>query len=178
MMFGDALVLFLTAIAHEDVAIVTAVYLILERDMPPAVALAAIYGGTLVGNLTVYAVGAAAHRGRWFQHWHVSERVARVRDRVSHHWAVTLLLCRLTPGLLWPTLLGCGWLGIRFARFAVVCAVAAALYVIPVLALAVALGEALPRARGVWPWVALTALALTTGALGMWWWRRRKRPAR
>ena len=177
-MLGDALVLFLTAIAHEDVAIVTAVYFILERDMPPTLALVSIFGGTLIGNLAVYAVGAAAHRGRWFQRWHVSERVARVRDRVSRHWAITLLLCRLTPGLLWPTLLGCGWLGVRLARFAVVCAAAAALYLVPVLALALALGEALPRASGVWPWVALTALGLAAGILGLWWRHRCKRPAR
>lgn len=159
-MLGDGLVLFLTAVAQEDVAIVTAAYFILERGMPAAVALASVYGGMLLGNLAVYAIGAAAHRGRWFERWHVGERVARVRDRLSRHWVITVLLCRLTPGLLWPTLLGCGWLGIRFARFAAVCAAAAALYVAPMLTLAVALGEALPRPSGAWPWIALTALAL------------------
>lgn len=144
-MLGDGLLLFLTAMAQEDIAILTAGYLILERGMPPAVALAAVYAGALLGNLGIYGLGAAAHRWRWTERWHIGERVARVRERLLRHWVPTVLLCRLTPGLLWPTLLGCGWLGISVARFAAVNAVAAGIYLSAVLTLAVTLGGTLAQ---------------------------------
>lgn len=145
-MLGDGLLLFLTAVAQEDIAILTAAYFIIERDMPPAVAWAAVYIGALLGNIGIYGIGAAAHRWRWTERWHVGDRVARVRERLSRHWIATVLLCRLTPGLLWPTLLGCGWLGISVARFAIVNAIAAAVYLSVALALMVILGgSVLPR---------------------------------
>lgn len=156
-MLGDGLLLFLTAMAQEDIAILTAGYLILERGMPPAVALAAVYAGALLGNLGIYGLGAAAHRWRWTERWHIGERVARVRERLLRHWVPTVLLCRLTPGLLWPTLLGCGWLGVPFARFAAISAVAAMIYVPLMLALIVTFGEALPREPDAWRWVMLLA---------------------
>lgn len=140
-MLGDGLLLFLTAVAQEDIATLTAAYFVVERGMPPAVAWAAVYTGALVGNIGVYGLGAAAHRWRWTERWHVGDRVARVRERLSRHWIPTVLLCRLTPGLLWPTLLGCGWLGISFARFAFVNAVAAGIYLSAALTLVVTLGE-------------------------------------
>lgn len=144
-MLGDGLLLFLTAMAQEDIAILTAGYFILERGMPPAVALAAVYTGALLGNLGVYGLGAAARRWRWTERWHIGERVARVRARLSRHWIPTVLLCRLTPGLLWPTLLGCGWLGIPFAGFALVNGVAAAIYLSATLTSIVTLGEGMVR---------------------------------
>lgn len=148
-MLGDGLLLFLTAIAQEDIAMLTAAYFIVEREMPPVVAWAAVYAGALLGNTGIYGLGAAAHRWRWTERWHIGDRVARVRERLSRHWVPTVLLCRLTPGLLWPTLLGCGWLGISFARFAAVNAVAAGIYLSVALALVVTLGESVvPRLTG------------------------------
>lgn len=148
-MFGDGLLLFLTAIAQEDIAVLTAAYFILDRGMPPAVAWAAVYTGALLGNLGIYGLGAAAHRWRWTERWHIGERVARVRERLLRHWVPMVVLCRLTPGLLWPTLLGCGWLGISFARFAIVSAMAAAVYLSVALTLMVILGgSVLPRLTG------------------------------
>lgn len=148
-MLGDGLLLFLTAMAQEDIALLTAAYFILERGMPPAVAWAAVYAGALLGNIGIYGVGAAAHRWRWTERWHVGDRVARVRERLARHWIVTVLLCRLTPGLLWPTLLGCGWLGIPLARFAIANAIAAAIYLSAALALMVTLGASvIPRFTG------------------------------
>ena len=142
-MLSDGLLLFLTAIAQEDIAILTAAYFILERGMPPTVAWVAVYTGALLGNIGIYGVGAAAHRWRWTKRWHVGDHVARVRERLSRHWIATVLLCRLTPGLLWPTLLGCGWQGIPSARFALVNAVAAGVYLLVALPLVVTLGGTL-----------------------------------
>ena len=148
-MLGDGLLLFLTAIAQEDIALLTAAYFILERGMPPGVAWTAVYAGALLGNIGIYGVGAAAHRWRWTERWRVGERVARVRARLARHWIPTVLLCRLTPGLLWPTLLGCGWLGISLARFVIVNAIAAAVYLAAALALMVLLGASvMPRLTG------------------------------
>ena len=148
-MLGDGLLLFLTAMAQEDIALLTAAYFILEHGMPPVVAWSAVYAGALLGNIVIYGVGAAAHRWRWTERWHVGERVARVRERLAHHWIPTLLLCRLTPGLLWPTLLGCGWLGISLARFVIVNAAAAAVYLAVALTLIILLGgSVIPRLTG------------------------------
>ena len=141
---GDALVLFLAAMAQEDIALVTAGYFILEHDMRPAVAFAMVGGGSWLGNLILYGIGRLARRARWLERWHVDARVARVRDRLRRHWIVTVLLCRLTPGLVWPTMLGCGWLAVPIARFAIVSAAAAGGYAALVLAVVTALGAALP----------------------------------
>lgn len=141
---GDELVLFLAAMAQEDIALVTAGYFILEHNMPPAVAFAMVGGGSWMGNLIVYGVGRLAHRARWLGRWHVDARVGRVRERLRRHWIVTVLLCRLTPGMVWPTMLGCGWFDIPPVRFAAVSAAAAAMYTALMLALVITLGAALP----------------------------------
>ena len=140
---GDALVLFLAAMAQEDIAVVTAGYFILEHDMPPALAFAMVGGGSWMGNLVIYGFGRLAHRARWLERWRVDARVTHVRDRLRRHWIMTVLLCRFTPGLVWPTMLGCGWLAVPVARFAVVSAAAAGGYAALMLALVTAIGAAL-----------------------------------
>ncbi len=159
---GDALVLFLAAMAQEDIALVTAGYFIIERGMSPALAFAMVGGGSWMGNLMIYGTGRLAHRARWLERWHVDARVARVRDRLRRHWIATVLLCRLTPGMVWPTMLGCGWLAVSVARFALVSAVAAGGYAALMLTLVIALGAALPRGAliGIALGLALIALLL------------------
>jgi len=158
---GDALLLFVTAIVQEDVALLAAAYFIVERGMPPALAAASVYGGTLLGNLAIYSLGATAHQRRW----RIGERVARVRARLRRHWARTLLVCRLIPGLLWPTLLGCGWLGISLARFALVNALAAAIYVAVALTLLVMLGDMLVRPMADSEYRPVRPLSVTSAAI-------------
>ena len=47
---------------------------------------------------------------------------------LSVYLVKVLVLCRITPGLLFPTFVACGWFRIPFSRFALVSIVSGAVY--------------------------------------------------
>jgi membrane protein DedA with SNARE-associated domain len=158
----DVAVLLLTALLHEDVALFSAGLFIAERRVPAGVALAAVYVGVIANNYMVYLLGGAARRLPWLRRWLIGEKIERVRTRLQRRLLPTLALCRFMPGLLSPTLLGCGWLGIAPMRFIPAMLLAAALYVPLVLTIVTSLGEAVFRRVGKNAWWVLLAFAVAT----------------
>lgn len=154
----NALIVFLTALLQEDIAILSAGFFVVERDMPLAIAFAAVYSGMLTSNFLLYGLGMMARRLPWAQRWLIGAKVEHVRQRLRERLVLTVALCRLTPGLLFPTLLGCGWLGVSFARFALITAVTAVLYVPLMLMLVVMFGEIVRQRLSDWAWLSLVAL--------------------
>jgi membrane protein DedA with SNARE-associated domain len=164
-MFPAGLMVFLTACLHEDVAILTAAYFVVEQGMSPALAASLAYAGMLANNLTLYTLGAHARRHAWIQRWLQGDRAVRIRHRLERHLITTLALSRLGQGMLTPALLGCGCLHVPLRRVVLVVAATAAIYLAVLLTLAVTLGERALREAGNWSWVVPLALVVFAGLL-------------
>lgn len=142
-MLLNVLILFLAATLHEDVAILMACFFALERDTALVYGLSAVYLGAVLNNYAIYGLGVAARRLPGVRRWLIGDRVEQVRQRLKKHLVSTIVVCRFIPGSLSPSILGCGWLGVPFARFAWIIAVTAAGYVALVAAVVYTLGDAL-----------------------------------
>lgn len=164
-MIPAGLIVFLTACLHEDVAILTAAFFVVEQGMSPALAASLAYAGMLANNLTLYLLGASARRHGWVQRWLLGERAMRIRYRLERHLMTTLALSRLGQSMLTPALLGCGALHVPLRRVMPVVAVTAAIYLAGMLTLAIALGESVVRQAGNWAWVVPLALLVFAGLL-------------
>lgn len=86
-------------------------------------------------------MGKTARRLPQARRWLIGTRVERAHRTLERHFAPAVLLCRLTPGLMYVTFLACGWFRLSFPRFALYAAIAAGLYVPLMLALVVTFGE-------------------------------------
>ncbi|MGE5505263.1 MAG: hypothetical protein ACM31L_12635 [Actinomycetota bacterium] len=154
----QAVLLFLATFVHEDTAILGGGYLVHGDEMTIATALAILVGGVVVGDLGIYGLGMLAARvrplRRFADKWvDESRRTWLERNVVAAVW-----VCRLAPGVLFPTFLTCGFLALPFRRFAVGVIGSAVVYVPAMLALVLAVGgEALGR-FGVWGWGGAAAL--------------------
>jgi membrane protein DedA with SNARE-associated domain len=162
-----ALLLFGTALLHEDVAILGAGLLATEGRLPVGALYALVYAGVLLNNSTVYALGAAARRLPRLRRWLIHDNVEKLRRRLERGLLPALALCRFVPGVLTPTLLGCGWLGIPFDRFVVAAALAAGAYLALALTLVLVIGETVLRYAGDNHWLLFPALAVV--AMVVYW---------
>jgi membrane protein DedA with SNARE-associated domain len=156
----DGLVLFLLASLHEDVAVLTACYFSIERGMPLGDGLAVVYVGAVINNYVIYGLGAMARRLPGLRRWLIHENARKMRRRLGRHLVHTLVVCRFIPGSLSPVILGCGWLGVPFPRFALTIAVSAGLYLVLVAAIACTLGETVLKQFSGYAWaIAFTVVA-------------------
>ena len=166
-MLLNVLMLLLTASLHEDVAVLLAGYFVLEHGMPLAQALFVVYIGAVANNFVIYGLGMIARRLPALRRWLIGARVERVRRQLEQHLVKTVVLCRFVPGTLSPAILGCGWLGVPFARFAVTTAITAALYIGFIAALMFTLGDAVLKrvTEGAWLFaLVLAAVVLLVAA--------------
>ena len=170
--FGHCLALFALTFLHENAAIVAAAFSYAEYGLPPGLALFSVYTGTLASDLTIYSLGRAAHRNRWLREHVIGPRVAHLKIWLETHLVRLVLLCRITPGLLFPTFLGCGWFRLPFRRFALLSLLSITLYTPIAMALASLLGQNLLQhlGRGAWALVLLLAVSMTLrGAFRTQW---------
>jgi len=155
----DGPLLFLAASLHEDVAILMACVFAIEHDMPLAYGLLVVYVGTLANNYAVYGLGAAARRLPGVRRWLIGEKVERMRQKLKRHLVSTVVVCRFIPGSLSPAILGCGWLGVPFARFALTTAITAALYVAFIAAVILTFGRTVLQRLSEFAWPVVLAFA-------------------
>ncbi len=168
-MLVTGLTVFLIACLHEDVAILTAAYFVVEQGMSPVLAAVLAYAGMLANNLALYTLGAHARRYRWVQHWLANDHAVRIRQRLERHLVITLALSRLGQSMLTPALLGCGFLHVPLRRVMPVVAVTAAIYLTALLSLVIALGERVLRQVGEWAWVVpVVLIVLVTVFIARW----------
>jgi membrane protein DedA with SNARE-associated domain len=160
------LALFLAPFLHEDVAIVAAAVLVVHHGVSGTAAAASVYAGVLASDLAIYGLGAAARNIPGLRNILVGSRAEAMRSRLDGALMRSVALCHLLPGMLFPTFVACGWLGLPFARFAAASALAGAVYVPLALLVIVALGETVLRAVGWWSWSAVLAIAAVVAFRG------------
>jgi membrane protein DedA with SNARE-associated domain len=111
------LALALTTLLVEDLAIAAGAALATQGTISWGLAFVAVAGGIALGDLGLYAVGAAARRLRWLERRCIGPRSALLADRLSRRLASAVLLARVIPGLRLLTYTASGYLRIGLPAF-------------------------------------------------------------
>jgi membrane protein DedA with SNARE-associated domain len=159
-------VLFFMTIFHEGTAIVAATFAHVHFGLPNGLAFVSVYLGTIAGDLTIYGLGRLARDSPWLRARFIGPRVEQARVWLETHLIRMIALCRVTPGLLFPTFLAYGWFGLPFPRFALLSVVSVSLYTPLAMAAVSLLGQSLMEHFGQWAWAVIFVLALAFGVRG------------
>lgn len=173
-----ALVLVLTTLLLEDLAIAAGVALATQGAISWGLSFAAVGGGIAAGDLGLYALGMAATRVPWLRRRYIGERSAWAREQVNRRLPTAVLLARVIPGLRLVTYTACGFLRVPFAPFAAWVLLAVALWTGALYGLSLAIGAALAKQLGL-PLPVAVALPILVLAAAVPLWRliqQRRRP--
>ncbi len=161
-----ALVLALTTLLVEDLAIAAGVSLATQGLISWELSLAAVGGGIALGDLGLYGMGLGATRLPWLQRRFGGARSEWARGSIEQRLGSAVLLARVIPGLRLVTYSACGFVRVPLLPFACWVAVAVALWTLGLYGLSVAIGQALAHHLGLPPAVAV-ALPIVLLALAV-----------
>jgi membrane protein DedA with SNARE-associated domain len=150
-----AVVLALTTLLLEDLAIAAGVALATQGAISWPLSFAAVGGGIAAGDVALYAFGLAAARVPALKRRCAGARTDWARGHIVRRLPSAVLLARVIPGLRLATYSACGFLRVPLPRFTAWVLLAVALWTAGLYAISVALGEALARALGVPPAIAV-----------------------
>ena len=156
----ESIVIFFLSFIHEDAAILAAGFSKVEYGLPLLYAYVPVYLGIVVGDIIIYGLGRLAQTNRWLKLKIIGPKVERIHLWLEAHLVRVLIVCRLTPGLLFPTFVACGWFKIPFWRFATVSIIAGAVYSSIVLTIIVMFGDLVLFHLGYWAWGILAAAVI------------------
>jgi|SRR5579872_2762608 len=130
------------------------------------VALAALYGGIVLGDLGLFALGRLAARSRWAER--LMPRMARLRGRLWLDGRVfrAVFLARFLPGARLPTYTVCGFLGADWKRFALAAILATLVWTSLLFGIALQVGELLMQYLSTWRWAGGIGFAVLVVLLG------------
>jgi membrane protein DedA with SNARE-associated domain len=157
-----AMVLALTTLLLEDLAIAAGVALATQGAISWSLSLVAVGGGIVAGDIGLYALGLAATRVPWMRRRFLGDRTLWARQQLLNRLPSAVLLARVIPGLRLVTYTACGFVRVPLLRFIPLVMLAVALWTLGLYSASVAIGSALAEHLGVTPAlaVALPILAL------------------
>ena len=159
-----ALVLALTTLLLEDLAIAAGVALATQGLIGWPLSLAAVGGGIALGDLGLYALGLGATRVPWLQRRYVGAKSDWARGQIERRLASAVLLARVIPGLRLATYTACGFVRVPFAPFSVWVLLAVVLWTLGLYAVSAALGRQLAAQFGIPPALAVALPILVLAA--------------
>jgi membrane protein DedA with SNARE-associated domain len=164
---------FVTSLLHEDIATLAAGALIVEARVPLWPALLTLWAGIVTGDCILYGLGALARRLPFARRLLITEPVRSAQDWLEEHLVASVALCRISPGILFPTYVACGWFRLSLPRFIATSVFTAAVYTPVVVWLAIKLKTVLFSGLGLAGWGLLLLLLLALSVVGT----RRRRQA-
>lgn len=159
-----ALVLALTTLLVEDLAIAAGVALATQGVISWELSLAAVGAGIASGDLGLYAMGLAATRVPWLRRRYVGDKSTWARGQIMRRLPSAVLLARVVPGLRLATYTACGFVRVPIAPFTVWVILAVTLWTVGLYALSAAIGQELARHLGLQPSVAVALPILVLAA--------------
>lgn len=156
----ESIVIFFLTFIHEDAAILAAAFSRVEHDLPLFFTYVPVYLGIVAGDILIYGMGRWAQTNRWLRTKIIGPKVERIKLWLETHLVRVLFICRLTPGLLFPTFVACGWFKIPFWRFATVSIIAGAVYSSVVLTIIILFGNMVLFHLGYWAWGTVAVLVI------------------
>lgn len=166
----DALVyvsLFLGTFLHEGTAIATGAVLLATDRSSPVLTAFALTCGIICGDLGIYGLGRLARRSRWLQQkLAIAERL-QPTPWFGDRLIPAVAMCRMVPGVIFPTYLSFGWCGVPFHRFALTTIGVTGLWVPLVLTAFVQFGLQLQNLAQHWPLLLGTVLLIAATVLAV-----------
>jgi membrane protein DedA with SNARE-associated domain len=143
-----ALVLALTTLLLEDLAIAAGVALATQGVISWELSLAAVGGGIALGDLGLYAMGLGATRMPWLRKRYVGDKSTWAREQIVRRLPSAVLLARVVPGLRLATYTACGFVRVPIVPFTAWVILAVTLWTVGLYGLSAAIGQALARHLG------------------------------
>ncbi len=156
-------VIYFMTFLHEDAAILAAAFSNVEYGMPMGYAYVSIFLGIISGDLVIYGLGHFAQKNAWLRSKIIGPKVERVKLWLETHLVRVLLLCRITPGLLFPTYVACGWFKIPFGRFAFITILSGVIYSSILLTVIILFGDLVLVHLDYWAWILLVVVVVGFG---------------
>lgn len=169
-----AVVLALTTLLLEDLAIAAGVALATQGAVSWELSLLAVGGGIALGDLGLYGLGAAARHVPALRRRTIGARSLWVREQLVPRLFSAVMVARVVPGLRLVTYTTSGFVGVPFGRFTAWVAVAVTLWTLGLYGLSISIGQVLARHLGLSPPVAV-ALPIVVLALAWPLWRALRR---
>jgi membrane protein DedA with SNARE-associated domain len=161
-----ALVLALTTLLLEDLAIAAGVALATQGAISWELSLLAVAGGIALGDIGLYYLGRAATRVPWLKRRYVGEKSLWAREQLVRRLPSVVLLARVIPGLRLATYTACGFVQVPSLHFLAWVGLAVTLWTVGLYALSAAIGHALAEHFGLPPALAV-ALPIIVLALAV-----------
>lgn len=143
------LVLVLTTLLLEDLAIAAGAAIATQGLLSWGSAFAAVAGGIALGDLGLYALGLAARRVPWLHRRYIADRAPDLRTTLQNRLASAVLLARVIPGLRLVTYTLCGFARVRPMAFTAWVLLAVSAWTAGLFWLSSALGQRLAHALGI-----------------------------
>jgi hypothetical protein len=150
-----ALVLALTTLLLEDVAIAAGVALATQGAISWGWSVTAVGGGIALGDIGLYALGLGATRMSWLRRRYIGDKSLWLREKITHRLVSAVLLARVIPGLRLATYTACGFVRVPFLPFALWVSIAVGMWTVGLYLLSAAIGNSLARHLGLPPAVAV-----------------------
>ena len=159
-----ALVLALTTLLLEDLAIAAGVALATQGVISWELSLAAVGGGIALGDLGLYAMGLGATRVPWLRRRYVGDRSNWAREQIVRRLPSAVMLARVVPGLRLATYTACGFVRVPIVPFTAWVMLAVTLWTVGLYGLSAAIGQALAKHLGLPPPLAVAIPILVLAA--------------
>ena len=175
------LILALTTLLLEDVAIAAGVAVATQGALSWEWAFVAVAGGIALGDLGLYGLGLAARRVAWLRRKYIEGREETMGLSLKRELGGAVLLARVFPGLRLFTYTACGFLRVPWLPFTAWVVLAVGLWTAGLFWFSSALGAVIAARWGI---PVVWAVALPVAVLALLiplfrWWRRARglRPA-
>jgi membrane protein DedA with SNARE-associated domain len=159
-----ALVLALTTLLLEDLAIAAGVALATQGTISWELSLAAVGGGIALGDLGLYAMGLGATRVPWLRKRYMGDKSAWAREQIVRRLSSAVMLARVVPGLRLATYTACGFVRVPIVPFTAWVMLAVTLWTVGLYGLSTAIGQALAKHLGLPPPLAVAIPILVLAA--------------
>ena len=159
-----ALVLALTTLLLEDLAIAAGVALATQGLISWELSLAAVGGGIAMGDLGLYAMGLGATRMPWLRRRYVGDKSTWAREQIVRRLPSAVMLARVVPGLRLATYTACGFVRVPILPFTAWVLLAVTLWTVGLYGLSAAIGQALAKHLGLPPALAVAIPILVLAA--------------
>jgi membrane protein DedA with SNARE-associated domain len=169
------LVLALTTLLLEDLAIAAGAALAAQGSISWEWAIASVGMGIALGDIGLYGMGRAANQWAWLRRRLTLGRGSRVALHLENRLAGAILLARVIPGLRLLTYTACGFFRLPLLPFCAWVVLAVAVWTVGLMGLGALLGGPLEAALGI-PAPLAVAIPIVVLALGLSLWPRGARP--
>ena len=159
-----AVVLVLTTLLLEDLAIAAGVALATQGAISWPLSFTAVAGGIAAGDLGLYALGVAATHVPWLQRRYIGDKSTWARERLVQRLPSAVLIARVVPGLRLLTYTLSGFVRVPLLPFSAWVALAVLLWTAGLYALSVLVGQAVADHLGLPPAVAVALPILVLAA--------------